>query len=63
MAEGLIKYETIDAAQIKEIMAGKDPSPPDGWETTKLTDNDHKKNDENTPANGVERPPISGDAV
>lgn len=33
MAEGLIKYETIDADQIKEIMAGKEPSPPDGWES------------------------------
>ncbi len=32
MAEALIKYETIDASQIKEIMAGKEPSPPDGWE-------------------------------
>ncbi len=31
MAESLIKYETIDAKQIKEIMDGNEPSPPDGW--------------------------------
>jgi cell division protease FtsH len=35
MAEGLIKYETIDAKQLKEIMAGKPPSPPDDWESLK----------------------------
>ncbi len=32
MAEGLIKYETIDAKQIEEIMAGSPPSPPDDWD-------------------------------
>ncbi len=32
MAEGLIKYETIDAKQIEEIMAGKPLSPPDDWD-------------------------------
>ncbi len=31
MAEALIKYETIDANQIDEIMQGKVPSPPSGW--------------------------------
>ena len=44
MAEGLIKYETIDADQIKEIMVGKDPSPPDGWESTERF-NKKKKED------------------
>lgn len=32
MAEALIKYETIDFDQIKEIMAGKPPTPPEGWD-------------------------------
>ena len=32
MAEALIKFETIDEAQIKEIMAGRKPSPPADWE-------------------------------
>ena len=31
MAEALMKYETIDRAQIIDIMEGKVPSPPDGW--------------------------------
>jgi cell division protease FtsH len=31
MAQALIKYETIDATQIEDIMNGKDPRPPDGW--------------------------------
>lgn len=49
MADGLIKYETIDAQQIKEIMSGKEPSPPDDWEAIKNIDIDHDshhKNDE-----------------
>lgn len=32
MAEALIKYETIEEKQIKEILAGKKPSPPEGWD-------------------------------
>jgi len=31
MAEALIKYETIDAEQIRRIMAGQDPGPPESW--------------------------------
>lgn len=31
MAKALMKYETIDEKQIKELVAGKVPSPPDGW--------------------------------
>jgi len=31
MAEALIKYETIDAEQIKDIMVGKEPRPPEDW--------------------------------
>ncbi|MCH9026704.1 MAG: ATP-dependent zinc metalloprotease FtsH [Proteobacteria bacterium] len=32
MAEALIKYETIDEEQIKDIMAGRKPKPPADWE-------------------------------
>ena len=32
MAAALIKYETIDAAQIDELMQGKEPSPPADWD-------------------------------
>ena len=31
MAAALIKYETIDAEQIDDIMAGREPRPPEGW--------------------------------
>jgi cell division protease FtsH len=32
MAEALIKFETIDAAQINDIMNGKAPQPPSDWD-------------------------------
>jgi cell division protease FtsH len=32
MAEALIKYETIDSDQIDDIMAGRAPRPPAGWD-------------------------------
>jgi cell division protease FtsH len=36
MADALIKYETIDDSQIKEIMAGRAPTPPEGWDSSGL---------------------------
>jgi cell division protease FtsH len=32
MAEALMKYETIGDEQLKDIMAGKEPKPPVGWD-------------------------------
>ena len=32
MAEALVKYETIDESQIRDIMAGLEPKPPEGWD-------------------------------
>jgi hypothetical protein len=32
MAKALMKYETIDQSQVKEIMEGHDPTPPEDWE-------------------------------
>jgi cell division protease FtsH len=32
MADALMKYETIDENQIKDIMAGRDPRPPHDWD-------------------------------
>jgi len=32
MADALMKYETIDADQINDIMAGKQPRDPEGWD-------------------------------
>ncbi len=34
MAEALMKYETIDEEQLKDIMAGREPKPPAGWDDT-----------------------------
>ena len=34
MADALIKYETIDEGQIKDIMAGREPRPPADWTDT-----------------------------
>lgn len=31
MADALMKYETVDAAQIDKIMEGKEPGPPKDW--------------------------------
>ena len=31
MAQALLQYETIDAAQINEIMEGREPGPPADW--------------------------------
>jgi cell division protease FtsH len=38
MAKALVKYETIGEAQIKDIMEGREPRPPEDWEDT--TDSD-----------------------
>ena len=32
MADALIKYETIDEEQIRDIMQGRDPKPPADWD-------------------------------
>jgi cell division protease FtsH len=37
MADALLQYETIDAQQIDEIMAGRVPGPPADWSKTPLT--------------------------
>lgn len=34
MAATLIKYETIDSQQLQEIMSGKEPSPPQDWNSS-----------------------------
>jgi cell division protease FtsH len=32
MADALMKYETIDEEQLKDLMAGRTPKPPVGWD-------------------------------
>jgi cell division protease FtsH len=42
MADALIKYETIDESQIRDIMDGRDPKPPEGWEDPHLPNSGSK---------------------
>ena len=37
MAEALMKYETIDEGQLKDIMAGRTPQPPRDWDDSAST--------------------------
>jgi cell division protease FtsH len=46
MADALMRYETIDERQIKEIMAGREPPPPEDWDDSGPT----------AKASGSERP-------
>ena len=33
MADALMRYETIDESQLKDIMQGKQPEPPEDWDS------------------------------
>ncbi len=49
MAEALMKYETIDAAQIKIIMSGQVPPPPADWNNLETKGPDVGGSDSSTP--------------
>ncbi|MFT5033005.1 MAG: cell division protease FtsH [Bermanella sp.] len=61
MAEALMKYETIDAKQIDDIMSGKPPREPAGWNDSNPPggDDDGVKTDD---ATDVSEGPIGGPA-
>jgi len=40
MAEALVKYETIGETQIKDIMEGREPQPPEDWDDSPDSDPD-----------------------
>ena len=50
MADALIKFETIDSDQIADIMEGRDPRPPSGWD------------DDSQPGSGGSAPADTGEA-
>jgi len=56
MAKALMKYETIDTSQIDEIMQGKEPSPPEGWE-------DDDTSSKSTPKSEDKKPETKNDNV
>jgi cell division protease FtsH len=45
MSKALMKYETIDEQQIKDIMAGREPRPPEDWD-----DSADSRSQDDTPA-------------
>ncbi|HEV7164959.1 MAG TPA: ATP-dependent zinc metalloprotease FtsH [Gammaproteobacteria bacterium] len=55
MAEALMKYETIDAEQIDDIMAGKAPRPPEGW-----SDADHNGGTPDATREAAKPPAVEG---
>lgn len=60
MAQALMKYETIDAKQIAEIMTGKEPREPDGWEDKPPRGNQPETDKAGQRASD-RTPPFSGD--
>jgi cell division protease FtsH len=56
MADALIKYETIDEAQIKDIMQGRDPKPPAGWDDTATPMGGGKARERETPEAPIGKP-------
>lgn len=50
MSDALIKYETIDKDQIADIMHGKTPQPPKGWDDSSPTSGGGGGGDKNTAA-------------
>ena len=58
MAKALVKYETIGEKQIKDIMQGKEPQPPEDWEETSDSDAGSGSTKPETGATG----PIGGPA-
>jgi cell division protease FtsH len=53
MAEALIKYETIDETQIKDIMEGREPRPPAGWDDAASPPPSGKSRDRETPETSI----------
>ncbi|MDH3989582.1 MAG: ATP-dependent zinc metalloprotease FtsH, partial [Gammaproteobacteria bacterium] len=45
MAKALMKYETIDMGQVKDIMEGREPKPPADWDDSDDTPSVKTKND------------------
>ena len=60
MAKALMKYETIDQSQLKDIMEGREPRPPADWDDTDDTPPVAKNKKDGTDADTVS--PIGGPA-
>ena len=63
MAEALMKYETIDSAQIDDIMQGKTPRPPAEWsDDDPKAGEDTEENAEDAGKDGAKKGKIGGPA-
>ncbi len=64
MAKALLKYETIDRDQVNDIMAGKEPRPPVGWDDqpTKRAPDESSGADKQSNTAGDKPSPIGGPA-
>jgi cell division protease FtsH len=56
MAEALIKYETIDETQIKDIMEGREPRPPAGWDDAASPPSNGKSREREKPEGPIGKP-------
>ncbi|MDX2427975.1 MAG: ATP-dependent zinc metalloprotease FtsH [Xanthomonadales bacterium] len=64
MTDALMKYETIDTAQIDQIMEGKIPDPPKGWDDSGPDDDKKGKSDSaNDPEASAGDDPSIGDTA
>jgi len=52
MAKALIKYETIGDTQIKDIMEGREPQPPEDWDETPGSESDASSSKPESEATG-----------
>ena len=53
MAEALIKYETVDEEQLKDLMAGRTPKPPKDWDDSASATPTTKPQEKPAPAIGT----------
>jgi cell division protease FtsH len=59
MAKGLIKYETLDQVQVRDIMEGREPRPPADWDDSDGSTATGAKQEPETDATGVIGGPAS----
>ena len=63
MAQALMQYETIDAEQIDDIMSGKPPRPPRGWDNDDPSGGSPAGGESDLPEQPVADAPIGGPAT
>jgi cell division protease FtsH len=59
MAKGLIKYETLDQVQVRDIMEGREPRPPADWDDSDDSTATGAKQEPETDTTGVIGGPAS----